>query len=108
MLEEVLRKAFTLAHQRLGLIFLDILWKTIWLIATVAALFLIAAWFGSGLRNTAWQDTGAVNPLIALAVLRAWWASHKTDIGIVLTVVTIFSIASWFVLEALFRCRLVA
>src|SRR6185369_493516 len=63
--DDVLRRGFAAAHQRLGLIFFDILWKAIWLIATVAALFLMGAWLASDLRAAAWGDTG-------IPALNAW------------------------------------
>src|SRR5258708_1854968 len=88
MLDDVLRKAFALANQRLGLIFLDILWKAIWLIATIAALILAALWFGAGVQMISWRTTG----------LR--------DIRLAAGMALFFSVACWFVLEALFRGKL--
>ena len=69
MLDQILREAFRLAHLRLRLIFLDLLWKVIWFVLTLAALLLVAAWFGSAFRSIGWMDTGnrAVNAALLLA-----------------------------------------
>jgi hypothetical protein len=88
MLEVILQKAFALANQRLGLVFLDILWKGIWFTATIAALTLAATWFGADVRTNGWQDIGIA------------------DIGLAAGIAILFSMACWFVLEALFRSKL--
>jgi hypothetical protein len=108
MLEPILRQAFALANQRPGLIFLDILWKAIWLIATIVALILAAAWFGADVRTIRWQDTGVstANAWLAATLFREWWTRHRTDIILAAGMAIFFSMTSWFVLEALFRCRL--
>jgi hypothetical protein len=109
MLEDILRQAFRLANQRLGLIFLDILWKGIWLIATIVALILAFAWFGADVRTIGWPDTGVstANAWLAATLFREWWASHRTDIILAVGMAILFSIMSWFVLEAFFRRKLV-
>ena len=71
MLEDALRKGFALAHQRLGFVFIDIVWKIIWVAATAAGLLLIAAWFGSDLRGLAWQETGVRAANITIASVAA-------------------------------------
>jgi hypothetical protein len=108
MLEDVLRKAFAVAHRRAGLILLDLLWKLIWFVATVAALFIVAAWFGSSLRTIAWQDTGlrAVNAWIAAIVLRELWAANKVEILWLVTAILLLSAFAWLFLEAFFRSRM--
>jgi hypothetical protein len=108
MLEDVLRQAFRLANQRLGLIFLDIFWKGIWLLATIVALILAFAWFGADVRTIGWPDTGisTVNAWVAATLFREWWASHRTDIILAAGMAMLFSITSWFVLEAFFRRKL--
>jgi hypothetical protein len=108
-MEDVLRKAFAAAHQRPGLIFLDLLWKAIWLIATIAALLLVAAWFGSGVRAIAWQDTGVrpVNVWIATTLLRELWEASKAEILWTVSSVLLLSAFSWLFLEAFVRSRMV-
>ncbi len=81
-MDEILREAFSRARHRVGLIFLDILWKAIWLVGTVSAVFLVIVWFGSELRGIAWEDTGvrAVNALIMVMVFRQFWAANGAAI----------------------------
>jgi len=108
-LELILRRAFALANQRPGLIFLDILWKAIWLMATIATFILVAAWFGTGVRTIGRQDTGGVSPVhawLAASLFREWWARHGTDIILAGGLAILFSLMCWFVLEALFRSKL--
>jgi hypothetical protein len=108
MLDEILRKSFARAHQRLGLIFLDVVWKAIWFICSVAAVFLVAAWFGSQLHGIAWEDTGvrAVNALVTGILLRQFWAANGLAITLTLASVVALSIAAWFLLEAFVRFRI--
>src|SRR5437762_9772743 len=107
MLDQILREAFCLAHLRLRLIFLDLLWKVIWFVLTLAALLLVAAWFGSEFRSIGWMDTGnrAVNAALAFAVLRGFWAAHRTEMFAAVAAALFFSLVIWFVLEAAFRSK---
>jgi len=108
MIDEILRRGFTGAHQRLGFVFLDIVWKAIWLACSIAVLFLVGAWFGSQLRGIAWEDTGvrAANALVTGILLREFWAANGLAILFSLASVVALSIAAWFLLEAFVRCRM--
>ena len=101
MLDEILREAFRLARLRIRLIFLDLLWKVIWFVLTLAALLLVAAWFGSEFRSIGWMDTGnrAVNAALAFAVLRGFWAAHRTEMFAAVAAALFFSLVIWFVLQ---------
>src|SRR6266566_5026261 len=81
ILEQMLREGFALAHRRLGLILVDILWKAIWLAVTVAALFLVFGWFGWQLQSIEWQSTDipAVSAWLAAAALRQFWNAHAGE-----------------------------
>jgi hypothetical protein len=109
MLNDALRQGFVLAHERIGLVFLDALWKAIWLITTIAALASVAIWFGSALRAFAWQDTGisAANSWIAASLLREFWSASKAEIFGVLTAVLLLSALAWLFLEAFVRSRII-
>lgn len=108
MLEDVLRQGFAAAHRRLGLVFLDILWKMIWLAATAAAFILVAAWFSSNLRALAWEDTGvsALNAWIATTVLRELWSAHRAEVLGTLSGLLLLSCFGWLFLEAFCRSRI--
>jgi hypothetical protein len=108
MMDDILRRGFARAHQRLGLVLVDIVWKAIWLVCTVAAVFLVAAWFGSQLHGIAWEDTGvrALNALVTGIVLREFWAANGLKITLTLVSVVVLSISAWLFLEALVRYRM--
>lgn len=108
MLAEILRTAFARTHERLGFVLLDIIWKAIWLICSVAAVVFAAAWFGSQLQDLAWDDTGrrAVNALIAAAAGRELWQAMRREVLLTLLLLASASVIGWFVLEAFVRSRL--
>ena len=108
MLDDLLRGAFRLAHRRLGVVFLDLLWKAIWFALTLAALILVAAWFGLMSRSIAWLDTGnrSTNIAVAIAVVREFWAAHRAQVFLAVATVLFVSLVIWFVLEAVFRTKI--
>src|SRR4051812_30224418 len=108
-MDEILREAFARARHRVGLIFLDILWKAIWLVGTVSAVFLVIVWFGSELRGIAWEDTGvrAVNALVTVMLIREFWAANGAAIVLSAAALIALSASAWFLLEALARYRMV-
>jgi len=109
MLTDTLRGAFALAHRRVGLIFLDTLWKGIWVVISIGALFLAVSWIASDLVAISWEDThvAAVNGLIAAAVLRRFWSANQAEILSAAGLVIVLCSAAWFFLEALFRRKFV-
>jgi len=109
-LTDALRAGFALAHQRVGLVFLDVLWKGIWIVISIGALFVAASWITSDLLAISWEDArvGAVNGLMAAALLRRFWSANQTVILSILGLVMVLSIVTWLLLEALFRRKFVA
>jgi len=110
MLDELLREGFRLAHRRLGFVFLDLIWKAVWFVATAAALTSLAIWFGSRTRPVAWPDIGnrPLDTAVAFALLRQFWSIYRAQVlGGVATVLFASSII-WFVLEAAFRARAIS
>jgi hypothetical protein len=105
MLTDILRSGFALAHQRVGLVFLDILWKIIWLVITLAGFYLAAAWITSDLLAVSWDETAnrAVNGFIVLALVREFWTAHRGGILIAAGLLVAFSACTWILLEAFFR-----
>ena len=108
MLDDLLRGAFRLAHRRLGVVFLDLLWKAIWLGLTAILLILVAAGFGSRIWSVAWLDAGnsTVNTAVAFALLRGFYEVHRAQILGAVAAVLFLSLVIWFVLEAAFRCKM--
>src|SRR5262249_44395479 len=101
MLSDILRSGFALAHQRLTLVFLDVLWKIMWFILTLVALYLTAAWIASDLLAISWGDTAsrAVNTFMALTLLREFWAARRAEIFAAVALILMFSAFAWVVLE---------
>ena len=110
MLADILQAAFARSRRRVGLIFVDILWKAAWFVCGVAAVALVAAWFGSELRDLAWEDAGTrtQNALIAVQALREFWSAMKGEIVLSLSVAIGAVTAAWFVLEAFVRSRILS
>jgi len=110
MLDELLREGFRLAHRQLRFVFLDLVWKAIWLALTAAALILLAAWFGSSAQSIAGLDTGnrSVNTAVAFALLRQFWSIYRAQVLGGVATVLFASLIIWFVLEAAFRARVVS
>jgi hypothetical protein len=109
MFADILRYGFSRATERFGLVFLDILWEAVWLVSSVAAMILVAAWFGSELRDLAWNDTGvrATNALIALAALREFWRELRGEVMSAAVLLVTASVTAWFLLEAFARSRII-
>src|SRR5713226_1629602 len=107
MLNELLRQGFRLTHRRIGLIFLDLLWKSIWLMLTLAGFLLVSLWFGSELQSLQWVNTGnrAINTAAGFALLGQFWLANRSAIFAAATVVLCLSLVMWFLLEAGFRSR---
>src|SRR5262249_33043063 len=97
MLADILRDGFTVTHRRVGLVFLDMLWKVIWGGLSAAALLVVLLWVTSDLRAIAWEDTGVfgVNGLIAAALLRQFWRAHQAEILLAVGSVLTFSACAW-------------
>lgn len=89
------------------MILVDILWKAVWLVCTIAAFVLVATWFGSQFRDLSWEDTGnhAMNMLVAAAAAREYWQALKWQAALAGLFTTCASAVVWFLLEALVRSR---
>jgi hypothetical protein len=106
--EDALRKGFAHAHRSFGLILLDVLWKAVWFVATLAAIGLVGMWFGSQLNNIEWRgsDLPGVNGLIVAALLREIWNAYAGPLFWLFTLAVAFSVVLWMFLEAYVRAYL--
>jgi hypothetical protein len=109
MLSDILRNGFKLAHNRPGLIFLDLTWKLIWLLLSAALFFGVAVWVTSDLRGIEWGDTGvpALNGMVAMTLLREFWSANQGQIFLLLFGAAATSALLWFLLEAVVRRKIV-
>lgn len=107
---DFLGEGFRLVHRRIGLIVLDLLWKIIWLLLTIAGLLAVAIWFGSEFQSIQWSATGnrAINAAAGFALLREFWIANRSVIFAAAGAVLSLSGIIWFLLEAGFRSRLVS
>ena len=102
---QLLRDGFSLTHQRLNLILIDIVWRGIWLVLIGLGLLSLALWLGNELRSFEWQgpDLAVPRPIILLMAARQLWDAYA---GSLLAVALVFAVAAtvlWLVLEAYFR-----
>src|SRR5215510_7539605 len=104
MLREILQSGFALANRRPGLIVLDLLWKSIWVVSTAIAFFIAVSWLSSDFISIEWDDRGIgpANGLIALGLLREFWSTHHVEVLLTLGGVFALSVTVWFILEASF------
>src|ERR1051325_11074347 len=104
----LLRQGFSLAHGRLGSLWFDLLWQLIWLSLTLGALVVAGLWLGFQLNSIEWIGTqsGAINSAVWLSILRQFWTAYRFEFFESIAIILFFSASSWFVLEALFRPRI--
>jgi hypothetical protein len=109
MLSDILRSGFKLAHQRPGLIFLDCIWKLAWLVLTALLVIGTVVWVTSDLQAIEWGDTGvpAINGIVAVTILRQFWAANQGQIFALLFLVAATSALLWLLLEAFVRRKIV-
>jgi hypothetical protein len=109
MLSDILRNGFKLAHKRPGLLFLDIIWKLIWLLLSAALFFGVVVWVTSDLSGIDWGDTGvpSVNLVVAATLLREFWSANQGQILLLLFGAAATSALLWFLLEAMVRRKIV-
>ncbi len=107
-IDEVLRRGFAEANRRFGLVFLDLVWKAIWLALTIAGLAGVLMWYGSKVQNIGWPDSGSpgINGVLAAVLLRQFWDAFKTQIYGAVALVGLTSAAAWLLLEGFFRSRM--
>ncbi len=105
--EVALRRGFALVNRSPGLVFLDSLWKAVWLAATMAFVAAIGVWFGFQLRTIEWQapNLPGASPLILAGLLREIWSAYAGRLFGLFTAAAAASMALWILLEAYVRSR---
>ena len=108
MVSKALQSGFDATRRRLGAVALDIAWKLIWLVTTLA----LAAAFGLWVYRElgAIEFDGAVpnlsNPLAMMALARELWKAYATTVFGMLAALALASSAVWVLLESYFRARM--
>ena len=100
----VLQEGFDLGHQRLRLVFVDLLWKLLWLVLTGVVIAFSGLWFVWTLRSALQgPDLTNANPIIFAMVLRALAAAMAPRALWMLGVILAAAFALRIMLEAWFR-----
>ena len=102
---QVLRDGLVLAHQRLNLILIDIVWRGIWFALMSVALAGLAIWLGNELRSFEWQgpDLAVPRPILLLVAARQFWEAYSGTLLVAAMGFAILATVLWLVLEAYFR-----
>jgi hypothetical protein len=102
---QVLRESLGLAHQRLNLVLIDVLWRGIWLGASLVLITVAAVWLGVQLSTLEWQgpDLAASQPIIFLYAAQQLWTAYSTALFFGAAGFAAVSTTLWLVLEAYFR-----
>lgn len=100
-----LRQAFLLSRQTVRFIFLDLLWKTIWLLFVALSASVVALWAAGAVASVRLEgpDLDSSNPIIWIAVMRELWSIYGTTIIVAAASIVLAAIGAWLMLEALFR-----
>jgi hypothetical protein len=107
MLGRVLQEGFVTVNRSVRLVFLDVLWKTAWLILTVVLFFLFVSLIAAELQSIEWDASAAPNnPLLAAVLLRQWWEMYAASVIAGLAAVFAVSTIAWLLMESYFRSRL--
>jgi hypothetical protein len=107
-LNDFLSAGFAQTHRRLRCVFLDLLWKVVWMAFTGAAVLGVFAWVTSILRSVPIQRRvpSLAEPLLGAALARQLWEAYATKFFWILALLLFFAIALWTLLEAYFRAGL--
>jgi hypothetical protein len=106
---EVLSAGFSAANQRLGGVFLDLLWKIAWALLSGAALFLLVSWISSQLGSI--QTNGPLplqNPVALALLTRELWNRYAASLFWMVVLLIGLSKTIWVLLEAYFRAGILS
>lgn len=110
MIGRVLQAGFAFANRHIGLVILDMLWKTVWLAATCGMVALSLSWFASLLQSVQWEGTGfpPVDGLLLSTLLRGIWDENANTLALLFYAIAVISFLLWLFLEAFCRSRIFA
>jgi hypothetical protein len=98
------------AHRSFTLVFMDAVWKVVWLACTAGAFSVTGMWVISRLRAVEWpaQGLSGTSGLVLATLLRDIWNAYAPQFFSLLVAAGGFSLLLWIVLEAYVRARLLA
>lgn len=102
---EAIHEGFALAHRRLYLLLIDVLWKAAWLSATLMLALGAAFWFQSQFREAGVDRESLASglPFLVLQDLHRLWVANAGNLFWAILAVAIPSTIAWVILEAYFR-----
>ena len=106
MVTEILREGFAGAHRRLGLIFLDVIWKLVWFALTAAGVVMVVYRFLSHFEFNP-INFQALDALRVANSVRQMWNDYGGELLGGLIAVMGMSVLLYLLLEAKIRTRLV-
>src|SRR5438093_2921741 len=106
MVTEILREGFAGAHRRLGLIFLDVIWKLVWFALTAAGVVMVVYRFLSHFEFNP-INIQALDALRVANSVRQMWNDYGGELLGGLIAVMGMSALLYLLLEAKIRTRLV-
>ena len=106
MVTEILREGFAGAHRRLGLIFLDVIWKLVWFALTAAGVVMVVYRFLSHFEFNP-INIQALDALRVANSVRQMWNDYGGELLGGLIAVMGMSVLLYLLLEAKIRTRLV-
>ena len=101
----ILRHSFDDLNQHLRFIFLDLVWRSIWLACSALAFTVFGLGILAHLGSLEWSgpDLGPGNPIILVTALREFWSAYGATLIAELGLLVLSVFLLWIVLEALFR-----
>jgi hypothetical protein len=106
MVTETLRAGFAEAHRRVGLVFLDVIWKVIWFALTTAGVFLVVYRFVSHFQFTS-THFQPVDALRLANAARSVWNNYSGEFVGGLFAVAGMSVLLYLLLEANVRRKMI-
>jgi hypothetical protein len=100
-----LPEALSLSSYTVRFVFLDLLWKFLWLLFVALSVTVVSLWAIGTAASVRFEgpDLDPANPIIWIAAMRELWMIYGTTMVAAGLLVALSAAAGWFILEALFR-----
>ncbi len=110
MAKEALQIGFFETHRHKRAIALDVVWKLIWLLATLMIFAAFCLWVYGELGVIEWNGPVAQlrNPLTMLLAARGLWNAYATKVFTIVFSLALVSVVLWILLESYFRAGMFA
>jgi hypothetical protein len=101
----ILKSCFSQVNQQLKFIFLDLIWRCIWVAGSALAFAIFGLAILAQLESIEWEgpELGPSNPIMLITALRQIWSTYGATFLSQLGLLALSLAGLWIVLEALFR-----